>query len=207
MTALVCAWALRLGTFLVVRIHHDGGRDSRFDGVRDNPPKFLLFWTIQGVWVWVTALPLWLVNGAGAGQPPMGWLSFLGVALWAVGFAVEATADWQKWQWKQDPGNKGKWIDTGLWSLSRHPNYCGEITMWGAFYVVAAGALRGWQLAAAAASPLFVAFLLLKVSGVPLLRRAARKRWGGDAAYQAYVARTRLLLPLPKWFGEGYQEF
>ena len=79
-TGLVCAWALRLGTFLFRRIRKDHGRDSRFDGVRDNPPKFLLYWTIQGVWVALTLMPCLLLNGT-ASQPPLGWSDALGATL------------------------------------------------------------------------------------------------------------------------------
>lgn len=203
MTALVCTWAFRLGSFLVVRVSR-AGLDTRFDGVRDNPPRFLLFWTIQGVWVWITALPLWLVNGTPT-QPPLGWLDAAGLAVWALGFAVEAVADWQKFRFKEDPANKGKFIDTGLWSLARHPNYGGEMTMWWGMFVISAGALHGGALCAAAVSPVFVMTLLLKVSGVPMLEEAAKKRWGEDPAFKEYRKRTRLLLPLPKT--GDYEEF
>lgn len=128
-----------------------------------------------------------------------------GFAVWLTGFTVEATADAQKSAFKAVPSNHGKFIDTGLWSLARHPNYGGEITLWWGGLIIAAGGLRGGALVAACLGPAFVTFLLTKVSGVPLLERAARKRWGGDAAYAAYRERTRLLLPLPRLPGRKAQ--
>ncbi len=86
--------------------------------------------------------------------------------------------------------------------MSRHPNYAGEITLWWGIFVIAAGGLGSApSLAAAAVSPLFVSFLLTKVSGIPMLEAHAHKKWGKEAAYRAYVARTRPLLPLPRWGG------
>ena len=115
-----------------------------------------------------------------------------------TGFTLETTADLQKSAWKAHAANHGKFIDVGLWRLARHPNYGGEITLWWGALVIASGGLSGGALAAACLGPAFVTFLLTKVSGVPLLERAARKRWGGDSAYAAYRERTRLLLPLPR---------
>lgn len=114
-----------------------------------------------------------------------------------AGFSLEAVADAQKRRWRANPANKHAWIDTGLWSLARHPNYCGECGVWVGASVVAASGLRLRFGLAAFASPAFVAFLLLRVSGVPLLLRSARKKWGSDPQWRAYVARTRLLVPVP----------
>ena len=125
--------------------------------------------------------------------------------MWLLGFVVEATADWQKSAWRADPAHKGRFIDAGLWSLSRHPNYCGEMTLWWGAAIIAAGGLGPGGAAAACVSPLFVSLLLQRVSGVPLLEQAAEKRWGGEPAFQAYKARTRRLLPLPQ-LGRRAQE-
>ncbi len=118
-----------------------------------------------------------------------------------MGFAIEAVADAQKSAWRANPAHARRFIDTGLWSLARHPNYCGEMTLWsGAALLAAGGVAANGPVAAAACflSPCFVAALLLKVSGVPMLEAAAQRKWGADAAFQAYRRRTRLLLPLPR---------
>lgn len=120
-----------------------------------------------------------------------------------MGFLIETVADWQKSSWKSRPENKGKFIDTGLWSLARHPNYGGEMLVWWGTAIIALAGLAGspGTQAAALCSPLFVSFLLTRVSGVPMLHRAAEKRWGKQAAYKAYKSRTqgvRLLFPFPR---------
>ena len=144
LTLMMVLWALRLGTFLVMRISK-AGTDSRFDKVRGNPPVFLLYWFLQGVWVFLTGLPVWLVAALPPTQPPLGPAAAAGAAIWLVGIGIEAAADYQKSQFKADPANEGKFIDTGLWALSRHPNYFGEMMLWCGVFVVAAGVLRGWQ--------------------------------------------------------------
>lgn len=86
--------------------------------------QFLVYWLVQGVWVWVSALPLLLLNSDDA-NPGLRWTDVVGCALWATGFLLESVADWQKLAFKRDPANRGKFIDTGLWSLARYPNYGG----------------------------------------------------------------------------------
>ena len=193
-TAMVCSWTARLGLFLFKRVMRDGG-DSRFDEVKKQPGMFLVYWTMQGIWVWVTALPMFLVNGTSA-QSPLFWGDYASLALWLVGLATEATADYQKFKFKADPANKGRFINTGLWSLSRHPNYFGEMLMWWgvAGVAVSMNASPGVSVAALA-SPLFVTFLLTKVSGVPLLEKMADERWGNEKAYQTYKKNTPCIVP------------
>ena len=111
---------------------------------------------------------------------------------------AEVLADAQKLVWKLDPANKGRWIDAGLWSLARYPNYFGEMTLWWGVWLLAVPSFGRTGAWATVAGPLFVALLLLRVSGIPLQEAQARERWGDDAAFKAYVARTRLLVPVPK---------
>ena len=94
--------------------------------------------------------------------------------------------------------SSGRWIDTGLWSLARYPNYAGEMTLWWGVWLLAAPSFGRTGAWATVAGPLFVALLLLRVSGIPLQEEQARARWGDDAGYKAYVRRTRLLVPVPK---------
>ena len=172
---LIAVWAVRLGTFLVLRIRKDGS-DGRFDEIKVDPARFLMSWTLQGLWVLLTAgAALAAMTSASVADP--GPVTALGVAIWLAGFAIEATADAQKRAFRRDPGNRGRFITSGLWAWSRHPNYFGEITLWVGIAVIAAPALSGWQFVTLV-SPLFVALLLTRVSGVPLLEARGKRTWG-----------------------------
>jgi steroid 5-alpha reductase family enzyme len=213
-TAMVACWALRLGSFLVHRVHSQGG-DSRFDEAKHQPLRFWVFWTMQGAWVALTLLPVLLLNvsaapaAAVAATRGLVWTDVAGPALWLAGFATEATADRQKAAFRADRANNaGRFVDRGLWSLAKFPNYGGEIAAWSglALFCAGSGALSTpGALIACAASPAFVALLLLKVSGVPIQDKQAKERWGGQPEYEAWRARTNLLFPvpfaLPRWLG------
>lgn len=192
--AMVVVWALRLGSHLVRRIRREG-RDARFDAIKSSPVRFLNAWSLQGLWVSLT-LAAALTAITADERRPLDAFAAAGAAVWAVGLAVEALADWQKSRFRADPANRGRFITTGLWAWSRHPNYFGEIVVWVGVLLVAVPVLRGSQWVALV-SPLFVTFLLTKVSGLPLLERAADARWGGDPEYEAYKARTPVLVPRP----------
>ena len=191
---LVAVWALRLGSFLFVRVKQDGS-DGRFDELKFSFPRFLMTWTIQGLWVFLT-LAAALAAMTVATSVPMGTLAWVGVVVWVVGFGIETTADAQKRAFKRDPANAGRFITTGLWAWSRHPNYFGEITVWVGIALIAAETLSGWRWVTMI-SPVFVFVLLNFISGVPLLESRGKKRWGADPEYQAYKARTPVLVPRP----------
>jgi len=127
-TGLVCVWAARLGSFLVERVMKVG-KDARFDEAKHDPAKFLIFWSLQGLWVFVTLLPTLALHSS-ALNPAFGLKDFIGLGLWGVGFALEVIADRQKSNFKADPSNEDQFIKEGLWGISRHPNYLGEITLW-----------------------------------------------------------------------------
>lgn len=204
---IVIIWAARLGSFLFLRIRKDGA-DDRFDEIKPNFFRFLLVWTLQGVWVTLTSFAAWVVIAAPAGsavaesagigevgaRAPFGWVSALGVLVWVFGFCFEVTADVQKRLFRRDPANKGKFIRSGLWSVSRHPNYFGEITMWVGVFIIAAPVLAGWMWVAVI-SPVFVWVLLRFGSGVPTLEKKAEKRWGGQPDYEEYKASTPVIFP------------
>ncbi len=192
LAALVAVWAVRLGTFLFRRVRR-AGSDSRFDEIKRSAPRFLVAWTVQGLWVFLT-LAATIAAMAGSSPAPLGPLDAVGAMLWGVGFGIEVVADRQKGRFRA--ANPTGFIDTGLWSWSRHPNYFGEIVLWTGIAVIAASTLSGWQWVTMI-SPFFVAFLLTKVSGVPLLEAQADARWGADAAYRDYKARTSPLVPMP----------
>ncbi len=191
LAVMVIVWAVRLGSFLVARIHRRG-RDDRFDAIKQSFPRFLLAWTMQGLWVAITSAPAVLAIAQGDGAPD-GFL-VVGTLTWLAGFTLEVVADRQKARFAADPANRGRFITTGLWSRSRHPNYFGEIMLWIGVAVAAFPALEGWARLALL-SPLFVAWLLTRVSGIPLLERKAAERWGGQPEYEAYRARTPRLVP------------
>lgn len=194
LAVLVAVWAVRLGTFLVLRIRKDGS-DGRFDAIKVDPLRFLMSWTLQGLWVLLTAGAA-LAAMTTEADAELGPLTAAGLVVWTVGFAIEATADAQKRAFRRDPANRGRFIRSGLWAWSRHPNYFGEITLWVGIALIALPALSGWQLLTLV-SPLFVTVLLTRISGVPLLEARGRKAWGDEPEYREYVAHTPVLVPRP----------
>ncbi|XP_026864287.2 uncharacterized protein si:ch211-210c8.6 [Electrophorus electricus] len=193
-TGLVTAWGLRLGMFLFRRILKDG-QDSRFSNVRDSPGTFFVFWTLQAVWVFITLLPTIIVNTQ-CRDEPLCLRDYTGWGMWALGFAIEAIADQQKWNFKKDPDNVGRFIRHGLWAYSRHPNYLGEILQWSGLFLSASTVMQGPQYLSIV-SPLFVWFLLRHISGIPILEKQAMARWGAEVEFQSYVRNTPLLWPFP----------
>jgi steroid 5-alpha reductase family enzyme len=192
LSALVMIWAIRLGTFLFRRIQK-AGKDDRFDEIKPSFIRFLNVWTIQALWITLTVAAA-LVAITTTTRKELDLFTLVGFLVWAVGFAIEVVADSQKSRFSANPDNKGKFIQTGLWSRSRHPNYFGEIMLWIGVAIIALPVLRGWQWVALI-SPVFVTLLLTRVSGVPLLEKKADKKWGGQADYESYKKRTPELIP------------
>ncbi len=190
--ALVVIWALRLGTFLFGRIRKTG-KDDRFDEIKPSFIRFLNVWTIQALWVTFTMAAA-LVAITTITRKDLDVFALVGFLVWASGFTFEVVADVQKSRYNANPANKGRFIQSGLWSRSRHPNYFGEIMLWVGVAIIALPVLHGWQWVALI-SPVFVALLITRVSGVPLLEKKADKKWGGQADYVAYKQRTPVLIP------------
>lgn len=189
---LIAFWAIRLGSFLFTRVKR-AGSDSRFDLIKINFFRFLLTWTLSGTWVYVT-MAAGLAAVSSAESVGLDVFFAAGLAFWLAGFFFEVIADTQKTRFRADPANEGKFITSGLWSISRHPNYFGEIVLWIGIAVIAFPALSGWQYITLI-SPVFVIFLLTRVSGINLLERAGKQRWGDDPAYRAYLDSTPSLVP------------
>jgi len=191
-TGMVIAWATRLGFYLFSRILQDG-KDKRFNKVRDVPSRFFVYWTMQGMWVFLTLLPT-IIQNAKQKDTEVSRRDLAGWSLWVIGFLFEVIADHQKSKFKANPENAGKFITHGLWSISRHPNYFGEILMWLGLYVSSSSTFSGWEHVGVI-SPLFISFLLTQVSGIPMLERLGAKQWGANPAYQKYVRKTAVLIP------------
>ncbi|MFM1897050.1 MAG: hypothetical protein RLZZ385_2124 [Pseudomonadota bacterium] len=192
LAVMVSVWALRLGSFLFLRIRK-AGADRRFDHIKPYFWRFLFSWTLGGLWVLVTLAPA-LAAMTTLFQQTMDVGSYVGIGLWLTGFIVEVVADQQKTRFRQRPENQGRFISSGLWAWSRHPNYFGEILLWLGVALVALPVLAGWQLLTLL-SPLLVIVLLTRVSGIPLLEKKADAQWGNEEAYQAYKQNTPVLIP------------
>ncbi|MBK7455486.1 MAG: DUF1295 domain-containing protein [Anaerolineales bacterium] len=192
LAALVVIWAVRLGTFLFGRIQK-AGKDDRFDEIKPSFVRFLNVWTIQGLWVTFTAAAA-LVAITSTHRKELDLFAVIGFLVWILGFGFEVVADSQKGRFNADPKNKGKFIQTGLWSRSRHPNYFGEIVLWLGVAIIALPVLQGWQWVAMI-SPIFVTLLLTRVSGVPLLEKKSDAKWGGQKDYEEYKKNTPVLIP------------
>jgi len=190
--ALVLIWAARLGTFLFKRIIKDR-KDGRFDELKTNFLRYLVVWSLQGLWVTFT-MSAALVTITTLAKKPLGTIAIVGFIIWLTGFAIESVADAQKSKWRANPENKGKFINVGLWSKSRHPNYFGEIMIWIGVAIIALPVLHTWQLFSLI-SPVFVIILLTRISGLPMLEKRADEKWGGKDNYEEYKKNTPVLIP------------
>ena len=194
LAGLIALWAMRLGSFLFVRVSRDGS-DRRFDQIKMSLPRFLMTWTLQALWVFLTAACA-LAAMTSSEVRPLGIFAALGCLVWAGGFSIEVAADQQKRRFRADTSNRDHFIRSGLWAWSRHPNYFGEIALWVGIALIAVPVLSGWQLATLI-SPAFVYLLLTRISGVPLLEARAKKKWGEDPKFTAYMRSTPVLFPRP----------
>ena len=193
---LIVVWAVRLGSFLFMRVKQDG-KDDRFTIMKTQFHWFLMTWTLGGLWVFLT-MAAGLAAITSNTTQPLGLMAYLGLALWIFGFSIEVIADRQKRVFKKNQQKDKEFITSGLWAWSRHPNYFGEITLWIGLTLIALPVLSGWQLVTLI-SPVFVYILLTKISGIPLLENRGMKKWGSDPEYIDYVNRTpALMLKKPK---------
>lgn len=197
--SFVSVWTLRLGIFLYKRIVK-AGEDIRFRDIKKSLPKFLMTWTLSALWVFLTtvnAITLIALNPL----EPIGIFFIMGALLWLLGFGFEVIADRQKKYFSEQPKNEGRFITQGLWSVSRHPNYFGEIILWAGIAIISLPFLSGWQYVTLV-SPVFVFLLLTRISGLPFLEDKAEKKWGEDKDYIEYKKRTPILVP---FFGKKHQ--
>jgi len=198
-TAFVVAWGLRLSGYLLYRIIKIG-EDDRFDDKRADPVKFAFFWIFQAVWVFTVSLPVIFVNAPRSAvflRPdtftPM---DIIGSVLFVIGLLSETISDQQKFSFRNDPANRGKWCQVGLWRISRHPNYFGEITLWIGLFIISTSICKDVQWVGAL-SPVFTASILLFLSGIPLLEKKSDERHKMKEDYLDFKKKTSPLIPLP----------
>jgi len=129
---------------------------------------------------------------------PLGPRDWVGFAIFAAGLLMETVADQQKFSFRNNPSNKGKWCQVGLWRYSRHPNYFAEIVLWWAMYGICIQAFWDTSLYATVVGPIFITLLLLFVSGVPLLEDSSDKKYGMRQDYRDYKKEVSNLIPMPR---------
>jgi steroid 5-alpha reductase family enzyme len=194
MIGCVVMWSGRMAWFLVGRIRRQG-KDGRFDTIKTDPIRFLNAWMMQAIWAFLCLLPVLVRLEEGPSAPPSS-LFWMGLCLWACGFLIEVVSDEQKRGFRIKHPDGNQFIRNGLWSISRHPNYVGEILLWTGVTVMAVPVVSGWQWIVLI-TPIFVYSLLRFVSGVPLLEARSDARWGGREDYERYKDHTPVLFPLP----------
>jgi steroid 5-alpha reductase family enzyme len=190
---LIAIWAIRLSSFLFLRIREDG-HDKRFTEVIPDKTKFLFYWTFQGFWAFITPVVAFTAIGSQNISGDIEIMTLLGLVIWLIGFCIEVIADRQKRKFRKTTENKSRFISSGLWAWSRHPNYFGEIILWIGVLVIALPTLIGWQYVTVLSVP-YVIIMLTKVSGVIKLEKTSDQKWGTDEAYQKYKTNTPTLIP------------
>ena len=189
---LISIWAIRLGSFLFSRIHKDG-EDKRFRTIKPSATQFFMTWTLQGLWVSLCSMCALTAISSESGVVVNAFY-YLGIGLFIYGFYTEVKADNEKSKFRSAPENREKFITTGLWAKSRHPNYFGEIVLWAAIAVISLPSLSGLQYITLI-SPIFTYVLLVHVSGVRMLEARGQKKWGHLEEYKAYQKSTPMLFP------------
>ena len=193
-TVLISIWAIRLGSFLFSRIHKDG-EDKRFRSIKSSASQFFMTWTLQGMWVSICSMCA--ITGISSSEGlVLNSLFYLGFTLFVIGFSIEVIADHQKTVFRAIKENKEKFISTGLWSKSQHPNYFGEILLWSSIAMMSFSSLSGTQYLTMI-SPIFTYVLLVYISGVRMLDDMGNQKWGHLEEYKQYKKNTPVLFLKP----------
>ena len=188
----IMIWTVRLGGFLFWRVLKDG-HDKRFKTILPSFTQLFMTWTLSAAWVFIQSLSA-LVALTVISTVEMGLVGWFGLGLWIFGFGFEVLADHQKTKFKADPANDGKFITGGLWDVSRHPNYFGEIVLWLGISVMAVPVMSGLQYVSLV-SPVFGFLLIYYVSGVRMLEARSDKKWANNPEYQEYKRNTPVFFP------------
>ena len=188
-SSLIIMWTIRLGTFLFTRIKK-AGEDKRFREIKKSFSWFFMAFTISGMWVSICAICA--LTGISNGIELTG-ITYIGIIIFIIGFALEIISDNQKTNFRKIEYNKDKFITTGLWKYSRHPNYLGEIVLWTGVAIISYSSLEIYQMFTLV-SPIFTYLLLVNVSGINLLEKSGDKKWGHLESYKIYKRNTPRLI-------------
>jgi steroid 5-alpha reductase family enzyme len=190
---LVSIWGLRLSWHIHAR-HRGKPEDFRYMAWRREwgswfyARSYAQVYLLQGAFLFLVALPVLLINRNSGGR--FGFLEVMGVCVWLFGFLFETVGDAELARFASDPRNRGKILQTGLWQYTRHPNYFGEVLQWWGIWLLAVGVPGGWY---SIVGPLTITFLILKVSGIPMLE----KKMAENPDFAKYKRRTNVFVP---WF-------
>ena len=191
LSTFIIIWSLRLGTFLFLRIKK-AGKDRRFNQIKKSFSWFFMTFSVSGMWV--TICSICALTGVANGII-FSCITTIGIVIFLIGFTIEIIADYQKTKFRAKDGNKDKFISSGLWKYSRHPNYLGEIILWLGISLISFSSLEGYQYVTLI-SPIFTYLLLVNVSGINLLEKSGDKKWGNLESYKKYKEKTPRLI----WF-------
>lgn len=192
LTTLVVLWGIRLTSYITLR-NWNKNEDYRYKEWKEKWGKnillksYLQVFLLQGLFMFLVSLPVTLYNRFDGGVM---FYSFIGLLVWVLGFYFETVGDLQMFFFKKDPKNKGKIMDQGLWQYTRHPNYFGEVSMWWGIWILTLGSTY-WYIGII--GPLTISYLILKVSGIPMLE----KKYEGNKEFEKYKSKTSAFIP---WF-------
>lgn len=190
LSTFIIIWSLRLGTFLFLRIKK-AGKDRRFNEIKKSFSWFFMTFSVSGMWV--TICSICALTGIANGII-FSSTTIIGIIIFIIGFTIEIIADSQKTKFRANDDNKDKFISSGLWKYSRHPNYLGEIILWLGISLISFSSLEGFQYITLI-SPIFTYLLLVNVSGINFLEKSGKKKWGHLDSYKKYLKET------PRLFG------
>ena len=188
-SSLIIMWTIRLGMFLFTRIKK-AGEDKRFREIKKSFSWFFMAFTISGMWVSICTICA--LTGISNGIE-LTSVTYIGATIFIIGFALEVISDNQKTNFRKIEYNKDKFITTGLWKYSRHPNYLGEIVLWTGVAIISYSSLEVYQMFTLV-SPIFTYILLVNVSGINLLEKSGEKKWGHLDSYKNYKENTPRLI-------------
>jgi len=191
-TILITLWGVRLSTYLFKRIKKIK-KDDRFNNIRGNILKFASFWFFQAISISIIMLPISIIFPKDLNNK-LSFISILGITISLTGLIIEYIADKQKFEFKSNPRNKDQFISTGLWKYSRHPNYFGEILFWIGISLTLLSPMQNWEYISLL-SPIYIAFLLIFVTGIPTLERKNTEKFTYNPQYWEYLHRTSILIP------------
>ena len=189
LSTFIIIWSLRLGTFLFLRIKKEG-KDRRFNEIKKSFSWFFMTFSVSGMWV--TICSICALTGIANGII-FSSTTIIGIIIFIIGFTIEIIADSQKTKFRANDDNKDKFISSGLWKYSRHPNYLGEIILWLGISLISFSSLEGFQYVTLI-SPIFTYLLLVNVSGINLLEKSGKKKWGHLESYKIYKKNTPRLI-------------